>query len=402
MLLPILSPARKVAKNFGGSDNSASNAKTTNRRLGSVRLFAILPVLLMMIATILAVLCVFAGSKPGMMDDYAVFTLNTSRIGENIRNELDSKINSINLKRSAPATPPTITAAPTTTITMAPRGIVSDITSLETRASSVIHSAASVISSKATSVESAVASEATSALASAKTDVINIVNKVFNGVVSELNLTDFYAIHISTTCQGTYAFKNGTDIVVGNSSLPTKGTHEKVASCSSHSAIDPMSLVKILYWIGIIFTAAAFLLGIAGIVLTSRKIALYNVIGSVPAFCFMLLASAVTHGISVGAAHLVNFVGEDVGIQGSAGQKFLTLSWTTTCLILVNMGIWSLLFVLRGRSSQDAAPAPVTSGGWGSRSMRRRPDRTSAVLMETISQPVRPAKVRDERGVSMI
>ncbi|KAK4544252.1 hypothetical protein LTR36_004462 [Oleoguttula mirabilis] len=249
---------------------------------------------------------------------------------------------------------------------MAPRGVASDASSLAGHASSAIHSAGSAAESKATSIESAVQSEATSiqsaaiskansALAAVETGLVKVVDKVFNGIISELNLTDFYAIHISTTCQGVYKFKNGTDITPGNSSLPGKGTHEHVDSCSAHSALDPMSLVRILYWIAIVFTGAAFLLGIAGIVLTSRKVALWNIIGTAPAFCLFLLASAVTHGIALGAAKLINFVGGDVGIAGYAGHKFLTLTWSVTALLLVNMLLWTLLKVASAHE-QHAGP----------------------------------------------
>ncbi|KAK5113445.1 hypothetical protein LTR85_010873 [Meristemomyces frigidus] len=404
MILTALSLARKVSKTFG-SNKTAGNAKPTPRRPGFAMLLAICATLLTMIATILAVLCVCAGSKPGMMNEYAIFTLNTSRIGENLRNNVDSRGAYMQLKRSALVALPTITPAPTTLITMAPRSnvisdVISDASSVESHATSDARSLASAAHSAVTSVETAVASAANSVAASAKTDVINAINKVFNGVVDELNLTDFYSIYISTSCQGTYLFKNGTEMTAGNSSFPTKGTHEKVESCSAHSSLDPISLLKIVYWTGIVFTAGAFLLGIAGIIFTSKRVALWNIIGSAPAFCFMHLASAVTHGLSIGAAHLVNFVGEDVGIQGQAGRKFLTLSWTTTCLILINMALWSLVYVLRGRSSSQGAvaPASVSSGGWGLRSMRRRPDRTSTIVMDNISRPV-PV---DRHGVQMI
>lgn len=43
-----------------------------------MRFLAVLPVLLTAAALILTFLCLFAGSKPGFMEDYAVVTVKTT------------------------------------------------------------------------------------------------------------------------------------------------------------------------------------------------------------------------------------------------------------------------------------------------------------------------------------
>ncbi|TKA66852.1 hypothetical protein B0A55_09999 [Friedmanniomyces simplex] len=408
MVLPLLQSlllARKTKQAHNGSNQATP--KTPISKTNKLRCLAVLPVILTAIALLLSILCVFAGQKPGMMEDHAIFTLNTSRIGENILQKLDSKISSIHLKRSEPIQlfRPTITAAPTTLITMAPRGLASDlnsltdnagseIDSLTSDAGSAVNSAGSAVQSKATSIGSAVASAATSAVGAAETSIINAINKAYHGVIADLQLKDFYSVHISTTCEGTYQFKNGTNITVGDSGLPTKVTHSHVDSCSSHSAIDPMQFVRILYWIGIVLTAAALVLALLGLVRPTRKIALLNVFGTLPAFLFIFLASAVTHGVPVGAEHLVNSIGQDIGISGQRGDKFLQMTWATTILLLINMAFWGLLFFLGGRGDQCAG-----SRGFDWKS-RTRPDRTSGVALGMISKPL-PAHV-DRNGNTMI
>jgi len=352
-----------------------------------------------------------------MMEDYAVFTLNTSRIGENMLQNLDNKIRAVHFKRSEPISlpvstntaTPTITLAPTTMITLAPRNILSDITSGGGQAESAIQSVTSVVHSKATSIESHVASAATSALGAVETNVINAVNKAYEGLISDLHLQDFYSIHISSGCTGMYVFQNGSNVTVGNSGLPASKGKDSVSkhvdTCSSHSALDPMSLIRIVYWIGVLFTAAALCTSIAGLILLpsrGRKMALVNILTTLIAFTFLGLASAVTHGLSLGATKLINFIGSDIGIAGYMGGKFFTLTWGTTVLLLVSSACWVLLFWLCGRQEGEGVAAPGGQGfGFASfrEKKRSRPDRTSGIAMLPISR-LKP--VHDRNGVPMI
>ena len=410
MFFQVLALAKKAVK-FHDSRNTTNASTAPTKRPGRFQLIAILPAIVVSIALLLAFLCVFAGHKPGMMEDYAVFTLNTSRIFQNTRQDLDGKIMGLHFKRDVelPAPTVTITTAPTTMITMAPRDLGSELDSLAGAASSglqsagsgahgAVTSAESAIASHATSIESAVASHATSALASAETKIVQLVDKAFDGIIDELHIKDFYSIHMMTSCSGEYLTKDGQNITVGSSGAPENGTtHKHIDVCEANSAINPLSLTKIIYWAGIIFTALAVALGWTGILLKSRKIALFNVAATLPAFLFIGLGSAITHGIAVGAAKLVNFVGADIGIAGYAGGKFIALTWTTTVLLLLNLILWSLLFVQRGRQEKRAEAGLGSGLGFGKKSMR--PDRTSQIALESVS---RPQQVYDRNGNQMI
>ncbi|KAK5719724.1 hypothetical protein LTR17_015175 [Elasticomyces elasticus] len=408
MVLPFLKLfllARKAKQAHNGAPQAP---KTPMSKTNKLRLLAAIPVIITAIALLLSVLLVYAGSKPGFMSGHAVFTLNTTRIGAPVLESLDNKIMAIHFKRaeSDEMLSPMVTAMPTTLITMAPRGLGSalssltadagsDIDSLTVGAGSAVHSASSIVHSKASSIESVVSSKATSALGAAQTSIVKAVNNAYHDAISELDLKGFYAIHISATCEGSYQFKNGTNVTIGaDIGATTKGIHPHVDSCSSHSAIDPMQLIRIVYWIGLVLTAIALVLGIAGTVRPTKKMALLNVFGTVPALIFIFLASAVTHGIAVGAEHLVNFLGSHIGVEGKSGAKFLQLTWATTVLLIINMAFWGLFFFLGGR---NVAPQPAPSGlGWS----RNRPDRTSAILLGQISQP-QQAHI-DRNGHAMI
>jgi len=286
-------------------------------------------------------------------------------------------------------------------LTLVPRDFTA-LDSLTDKASSKVESAKSGLESKATSVKSEVSSKASSAesaaksaansaVASAQNKVIDLVNKAFHAAIDGLDLQDIYAVHISSSCVGTYVYKDGKNYTVGD----TKDLDElrpHINSCEGHSAVNPFSLVKIIYWIGVVLSATASVLGLVGIIKPTKKMALINVFGTLPAVIFMGLASAVTHGMAVGAAHLVSFIGDKIGVTGVSGQKFITLTWATTIMLLINLSLWAVIFFLIKRMDKSGSAS------------RKRPDRTSGIAMNQwvpeISRPM-PAHT-DRNGHAMI
>ena len=405
-LLSVLSLAKK-AYNFRESRKNGyegeSKTKTPMSATGKLRLFLGLPVVITAIALLLSVLCVKAGSKPGMMDNYAVFTLNTSRVGENVLSDINGAFKSFDLKikRSEPMDAPVamITPAPTTMMTMAQRDLGDAVRNLTSKADSITEKAGSKVTSvkseaasKASSAQSAAKSAANSAVAGGKDKILEFVNKAFRKAIEGLDLKDIYNIHISTSCIGTYEYKDGKNYTSSDPLSRIDELRPRIDSCEGHSAVNPFQIVRILYWIGVVMTAVALILGIFGIVRPTKKVAMINVFGTLPALIFMGLASAVTHGMAAGAAHLITFVGEKVGITGVAGSKFITLTWATTIMLLINMSFWALGFFLIGRVAKR-------SGSEG----RKRPDRTSMVAMGEYPEVSRPLPVHTDRnGHAMI
>jgi ElaB/YqjD/DUF883 family membrane-anchored ribosome-binding protein len=409
-MLPLLSALSlgKKAFNVYESRNNGGEGESKQKKpmsaTGKLRLFFGLPVIITAIALLLSVLCVHTGSKPGMMDNYAVFTLNTSRVGENVLRDINGAIKSVDIKfkRSEPMDAPVamITPAPTTMMTMAQRAVdinnmASDVESsfdsVTSKAGSKVTSVKSQAASKASSAQSAAKSAANSAVGSAKKKVIEIVNKAFRKAIEGLDLKDIYNIHISSSCIGTYEYKDGQNYTSSDNSSRINELRPRTDSCEGHSAVNPFQIVRIIYWIAVVMTAIALILGIFGLVRPTKKVAMINVLGSLPAVIFMGLASALTHGMATGAAHLINFVGDKIGITGVAGSKFITLTWTTTIMLLVNMSFWALAFFLIGRVAKK-------SGGEG----RKRPDRTSMVAMGEY-EVSRPLPVHTDRnGHAMI
>ena len=406
-LLSALSLGKKAFNVYESRKNGGegeSKQKKPMSATGKLRLFLGLPVIITAIALLLSVLCVYAGSKPGMMDNYAVLTLNTSRVGENVLRDINGAIKSVDIKfkRSEPMDAPVamITPAPTTMMTMAQRAVdinnmASDVESsfdsVTSKAGSKVTSVRSQAASKASSAQSAAKSAANSAVGSAQKKVIEIVNKAFRKAIEGLDLKDIYNIHISSSCIGTYEYRDGMNYTSSDNSSRINELRPRIDSCEGHSAVNPFQIVRIIYWIAVVMTAIALILGIFGVVRPTKKVAMINVLGSLPAVIFMGLASALTHGMATGAAHLINFVGNKIGITGVAGSKFITLTWTTTIMLLVNMSFWALAFFLIGRVAKK-------SGGEG----RKSPDRTSMVAMGEY-EVSRPLPVHTDRnGHAMI
>lgn len=165
---------------------------------------------------ILSFLCVFAGNTPGMMESYSIFTLNTTRLGQNAVEKIDNTIMSFNAtkiisKRDLPAAAivygSMITPAPSMPIRRGLDDIFSDLTagagsiksnagdaidSVQTEIETKISSAASAVESKASSVEGVVASKISSAINSAQTAVSEAVNGTYNDWIDELDLKVSY------------------------------------------------------------------------------------------------------------------------------------------------------------------------------------------------------------------
>lgn len=274
-LFSVLSLAKK-AYNFRESRKNGGEGESKPKKpmsaTGKLRLFLGLPVIITAIALLLSVLCVYAGSKPGMMDNYAVFTLNTSRVGANVLRDINGAFKSVDIKfkRSGPMSAPVamITPAPTTMMTMAQRDFTDDfetkIGSLTSKAGSKVTSAKSEVASKASSAQSAANSAANSAVASAQKKVIEIVNKAFRKAIEGLELKDIYNIHISSSCIGTYEYKDGKNYTSSDSTARIDELRPRIDSCEGHSAVNPFQIVRIIYWVGVVTTAVALVLGIYG------------------------------------------------------------------------------------------------------------------------------------------
>ncbi|KAF2773953.1 hypothetical protein EJ03DRAFT_72866 [Teratosphaeria nubilosa] len=378
----------KMAANkaFGRATGMATGAVAGKVKLG----LALAGVLFAITTLILSFLCLLAGHTPGFLEDYALVILDTSQIGENIIHKVDNKILTLtNLKRDLDAvstvtlpvqtsfSAPSGTQCSTAIITPASKLVERNADSVLSNLGSDLGEATSKVGSaanEATSKAGAVASEATSAIGSAATsevakiakEVVEKINEEYQTVISAANLSDFTSFHLLAACHGTYEFKNGTNITVGDvAQYNATGLHKHVDYCQKQSDLHLVLLaIAILYIIGIIFISASFALGILGAVKSSfSRWAFYSAVG---ASVFVFLATLAAHGIAHGAVKIISFIGDPINVKGQVGGKFLAMSWANTVLLAVAAAIWATMFfaaqspdawigkcIQRGRKAKD-------------------------------------------------
>lgn len=328
-------------------------------------IISVVSVLILIVAMVLALLSILAGKSAGFMEEYSIFTLNVSRIGENLRNDIDGKIASIdfNIKRSVEMSPveapvAMITAPPTTFARVERRFNIpgtDEAGSILKHGTSDIDSIAHHVSSDARSAvshaTSATASAIDSGLNAVQSEVIKLVNEAYDGIIDSLNLEAFYSLHMETTCFGNYETSSGQNITVGSDVLPGNGTHKDVVKCEKHSALNPVSWVTDVYWAGFGIIVFVLVLALINIFVGHRLYALLSICFTLLAFLVIFLLTAVMHGLAFGASKIINFVGKEIGVSGSVG-RWVILSWTVVGLLGADMVVIGVLGFLRHREKK--------------------------------------------------
>jgi hypothetical protein len=292
-----------------------------------MRISALLPVLLCAAALALSFLCLFAGSSRGFMEDYAIVTLNTSRIGANV---------------------------------------------LNTSSSSSDNPFVTFIHNVTDSIE-------------------NEINNDINSFAKDLGLHDFYSAHLLDYCEGYYmpgAVANATlsqksiHKNVTSCSNKTGGYNfdpriilQKELNETGHSDINLDDLkwpsavdtglralkvaqkaAFILYCIAIALIGIALIFALVSIFFEGRLSAFINVLVDWLAFLAIGIASALVTAIAVKATHVINHYGHDIGISANKGPKFLILTWVATGVMFVASVVWCLDCIVGRRSHRQKAP----------------------------------------------
>lgn len=276
-----------------------------------MRFSALIPVVLSAAALILTFLCLFAGSKKGFMEDYAIVTLNTSRIGKEFFNTTSS--NSSN---------------------------------------SVVSFFDDIIN-----------------------DVQGEINDKINDVAQDLGLHDFYSAHLLNFCEGYYTPADMPNATISKGDISKNVTNcsnrtamynfdprqmiQRELNESGHGDINLTDLgwpdevddaintlevasnaMFVLYCIGIAFAGLALISAIISIFFSGRLSAFANIIIDMIAFLAVGIASAIATAIAVKAADVINDKGDRIGISAQKGNKFMILTWVATACLLVASLVW--------------------------------------------------------------
>ncbi|KAI9815396.1 MAG: hypothetical protein M1832_005466 [Thelocarpon impressellum] len=294
-----------------------------------MRCLAIYPLVCAIIAFVLALLCVLAGSKPGYIEDAAILTLNTSRLG---RFDLPDSI------------------TPTST------GPFSSI------ASKVING------------------------------VEKVGGQLADDALEELGLKDFYSVHLMTFCEGSFTPNEtvrGAKRNVSECSAKRAMYSFDPRAIVQAELKTGVSLVDDLKWpaeiddgiralrtaframfvvyvIAIILAGGLILTSAAGVFSSSRLFAVMNTVVALMAFFALGVASAIAHALVVKASNVINDNGADIGLAAIRGRKFLAMSWAGTALLLSAFFAW-VGASLEGTRQKEPHGRPARRGFFGRR-----------------------------------
>ncbi|KAK3362459.1 actin cortical patch SUR7/pH-response regulator pali [Lasiosphaeria hispida] len=289
-----------------------------------------IPIITSLVAFILVLLALLAGSRPGFMEEYDIIAFNTSALGKNL----------IDLSND-PDEP-----SPTTD------GLCDDL--------------GGFLGSACTS--------ATAAVDSIQSDIADTINDIGNDIADELatrlGIHEFYSLHALSICEGDFSPNATAPSASRNASSCTKGFTNgyNISALLDHGlrvgplkltladlgftdnlqgAIDTLNKVTkafaVLLIISVGFTGLSLVASLAALVLIPRQerlTLLTNVILAGAAVGILILSGLV---ITIGAhiaVNKVNELGDDIGLSASAGYRYTIITWVAVGLMLVAFGYW--------------------------------------------------------------
>lgn len=317
-----------------------------------MRISALFPLACAIVAFVLSMLCLFAGHKPGFMEDYHIVTLNTSTLGHNLI--------------------PTTTTSPGTTPT-------------------------------STSIGSFFSSIASSAVATIEGDLNTIAGDVADKLSKELGIKQWYSFHLMDLCEGNYA-PNATK---SSASL-------NVTACTNQTAMFKFNLAKqisgeleigplhlnlsdinwpadiqnglnklntaidatfIFYAIGIAASGLAIIASLAAFFLHGSRLVSFGNWGLASlAFVALLIASIIVTIIQKEATNLINKYGNEIGVYAYRGVKYLMITWVAVAVMFLATISWIMEFCVGKRTKEREYTEKPARQGWRSGWGRRRSD----------------------------
>ncbi|KAF7190212.1 SUR7 family protein pun1 [Pseudocercospora fuligena] len=292
-----------------------------------MRWLAIGPFLCCAASLVLAFLCLFAGSSKGFMEDYAVLTLNTSRIGQNIFNTSESSSSTLGQ-------------------------LIDNVTnSIESDIQDLITSTARDLGLH----------DFYSAHLMTYCEGYYKPGPVANATLSKDDISKNV-----TECSNRTAMYNFDPEEILQRELDESGTGVDLSDLDwpddIQKGIDALRISAkatfVLYCIAIGFIGVAFLSAGISFFMQGRLSALINVILDWFAFVVLGIASAIATAIAVKASGVINEYGNDIGVSASKGRNFLTMTWVATGLLLFASILWFVDCCFGGRRKVPAYSAP--------------------------------------------
>lgn len=293
-----------------------------------MRLSALFPLACAIVAFVLSMLCLFAGHKPGFMEEYHIVSVNTSSLGKNL----------------VPTTTTSSGASPT-------------VTSLGSLFSSIAHNVTSTIEG----------------------DFEGIIGDVANKLAKELGIKQWYSLHLMDLCEGTFtpnATDNHAQLNVTSCSNQTAMYHFDISKqLNSELEVGPLHInlsdvdwpdeiqnglnalntavdaTFVLYAIGIAAAGCAILASVVAVFLHGSRLISFGNWGLASlSFFALLIASIIVTVVQAKATDEINKYGNDIGVSASKGRKYLILTWVSVASMFLASMAWVAEFCEIGRA----------------------------------------------------
>ncbi|OBT88152.1 hypothetical protein VE02_03534 [Pseudogymnoascus sp. 03VT05] len=296
-----------------------------------MRFSVIVPLVCALAAFVLSMLCLFAGSKPGFMQDFEIITLNTSSLGHNTSSTTSSSSSS-----------PTSIGSWLNNIAGDPKG-----------------------------------------------DIMNEFNEIRGDVADKLaemlGIHQWYNLHMTDMCMGMYTPKatdEGAKMNV-SSCTPVKAMYHFDPTSELQKELDSgplagkinladlgysedikngikafniaMTAMFILHCIGAAASGLCIIVALTSFFSTGRLTSCLNFLLAIIAFLALAISSAIVTAIIVKATDLINQYGNDVGLYAYKGRKFLAMTWAATAAMLLATVAWVVIFCMGRKDSRRRA-----------------------------------------------
>ncbi|KAH8590546.1 actin cortical patch SUR7/pH-response regulator pali [Bisporella sp. PMI_857] len=318
-----------------------------------MRPLALLPLACSIVAFVLGILCLFAGHKPGFMEDYHLVSLNTSMLGH------------------------VLVDVPSATTSGAAPSATSIGSWLENTAKNLTNE----ISDKV------------------EEELNEIIGDLADKLAEELGTHQWYSLHLMNMCEGNY-LPNATE----------KHTKKNVTHCTKQTAMYhfditdqiedelhvgkynvsleqigwpdaiqdginalnvAMNVTFVLYAIGIAAAGLAILTALVAFFLHgSRLVSFGNILLTLLAFVALLIPSIIVTVAQKKFTHIINKYGDDIGVVAHRGTKYLSITWVATGVMFLASLAWMIDFCI-GRRNEKRVYTEKRSGGLFSRHGRR-------------------------------
>lgn len=269
------------------------------------RPYAIVPLLLSFVAFILALLCVFAGSKRGYLENADLLTLNTSMLGRLTLNTSKSHSSLVSSIESS---------------------IKGDINSLIADVAKELH------------IHDFYSAH-----------ILDYCEGFFTPS-PVVNITVHPSKNVTKCSNHSSSFHFDPAKVIQSELKPGLNLTDLKWPSSIQDGIQAVKLASnvmfVLYCIGIAAVGLALLGSIVGIVAAGRFGAMVNSMLAFLAFFSLMLASAISTGIIVKITNLVTKHGHDVGLAATRGNRFIGMTWAATILVLLASITWFVEIVI--------------------------------------------------------